>query len=134
MKKIKQILLLSITLIILLIGVIFYQIETYVSPAFDCRIPVPFCGTYNPILTSNQKEGKEIFNANCATCHKKHARSTGPDLQEVDSLVFVKWLINTKNKIDSTKIETLGIDYHRVTFSKVLNKKEIHYLIEYCRN
>lgn len=133
MKKIKQILLSSITLIILLIGVIFYQIKTYVPPAFDCRMPVPdFCGT--PNLTEKATKGKEIFNANCAACHKKHARSTGPALQKVDSLVFVKWLTNKKNKIDSTKIEEFGIDYHKTTFSKTLNKEEVASLIEYCRN
>ncbi len=133
MKKIKQILLSSITLIILLIGVIFYQIKTYVPPVFNCEIPVPaICGT--PNLTEDGRKGKEIFNANCAACHKKHARSTGPALQKVDSLVFVKWLTNKNNKIDSTKIEEFGIDYHKTTFSKTLNKEEVANLIEYSRN
>jgi len=133
MKKIKQILLSSITLIILLIGVIFYQIKTYVPPASDCRMPVPsFCGT--PDYTENATKGKEIFNANCAACHKKHARSTGPALQDADSLVILKWLTNKKNKIDSTKIEEFGVDYHRMIFSKTLNKEKVENLIEYCRN
>lgn len=97
-------------------------------------MPVPFCGTDDPILTDNETKGKEIFNSNCAACHKKNARSTGPALQQVDSIVFIKWLTNKKHKIDSTKIEELGIDYHIVTFSKTLNKKEINYLIEYSKN
>lgn len=133
MKKIKQILLSSITLIIILTGVIFYQIKTYVPPVFNCEIAVPsFCGT--PNLTEDRRKGKEIFNANCAACHKKYAKTTGPAIAEVDSLVFIKWLTNKKNKIDTTKIENFGIDYHRVTFSKALSKEEVANLIEYCRN
>ncbi|MBF4486830.1 cytochrome c [Flavobacterium sp. CSZ] len=133
MNKIRQILLFSVLLITALIGFIFYHIKTYVPPAFDCRIPVPaFCG--NSDLTENETEGKEIFHSNCAACHKKNARSTGPALYQIDSLVMKKWLTNKRNKIDSTKIEQFGIDYHRIKFSKVLNKKDISDLIEYCHN
>lgn len=133
MRKIKQILISSITIIILLIGVIMYQIKTYIPPALDCRTPVPsFCGT--PNLTENATKGQEIFNSNCAACHKKHARSTGPALSETDSLVFTKWLIKNKNKIDNTKIEEFGIDYHKMIVSKTLNKNDINNLIEYCRS
>ncbi|MDA6068144.1 cytochrome c [Flavobacterium sp. AC] len=134
MKKIRLILLFSVSFIMLLAGFILHQIKTNTSPTYlVCAIPVPmFCGT--PNLTENQEKGREIFNSNCAACHKKYAKSTGPALQNVDSLVVVKWLRNRKNKIDSTKIEEYGIDYHRITFSKVLNKKEIIDLIEYCNN
>lgn len=133
MKKIKHILITSITLIILLVGVILYHIKTYVPPALMCRIPTPsFCGT--PNLTETATKGQEIFNSNCAACHKKHARSTGPALSETDSLVFTKWLINKKNIIDSTKIEEFGIDYHKMTFSKTLTKEDINNIIEYCRD
>lgn len=43
-------------------------------------------------------------------------------------------IINKKNRIDSTKIEEFGIDYHKITFSKTLNKKDINNIIEYCRD
>ena len=133
MKKIKHILITSITLIIFLVGVILYHIKTYVPPALMCGIPAPsFCGT--PNLTETATKGQEIFNSNCAACHKKHARSTGPALSETDSLVFTKWLINKKNIIDSTKIEEFGIDYHKMTFSKTLTKEDINNIIEYCRD
>lgn len=134
MKRIRHILIFFISLIILLVGIIFYQIKTYASSAYSiCAIPVPaFCG--NPDSTENETKGKEIFNSNCAACHKKNARSTGPALYQVDSLVMKKWLTNKRNKIDSTKIEQFGIDYHRIKFSKVLNKKDIGDLIEYCHN
>ncbi|MBF4517147.1 cytochrome c [Flavobacterium sp. ANB] len=135
MNRIKQILLPSIILIIILVGVILYQIKTYKpSTAFVCKMPVPFdfCGTHK--FTENGLQGKNIFNANCAACHKKYARYTGPALREIDSLVFVKWLTNRENKIDSSKIELYGIDYHKMTFSKTLNENEIAGLIEYCNN
>ena len=55
-------------------------------------------------------------------------------MYQVDSLEMKKWLTNKRNKIDSTKIKQFGIDYHRIKFSKVLNKKDIGDLIEYCHN
>ncbi|SDZ34694.1 Cytochrome c [Flavobacterium aquidurense] len=120
------------TLIILLVGVILYQIKIYVPESPGCAIPVPWCGT--PNFTEKETKGKEIFNSNCAACHKKNARSTGPALAETDSLVFIKWLAKNKHKIDSTKVEEWGIDYHRLAFSRTLNKKEIANLIEYCKS
>ncbi len=131
MNKIRQILLFSVLLITVLIGFIFYHIKTYVPPDFDCRIPVPaFCG--NPDLTENETEGKEIFNSNCAACHKLDARSTGPALRNIDSLVITKWMIGKNHKIDSTKIEKLGLDYHRTMFKDFVNEENIALIIDYC--
>ncbi|MTH18014.1 c-type cytochrome [Flavobacterium sp. LC2016-01] len=134
MKTIRQILTLSISIIIVLAGFILYQAATYEDPlpAFYCRISVPFCGTKNPKLTENQQKGKEIFNSNCAACHKLDARSTGPALRNLDSHVFVKWMIDKNHKIDSSKIEKLGIDYHRTMFKDYINKENLPLVIEYC--
>lgn len=134
MHRIRRILLFSILLIAVLIGFIFYQIKTYVPTTYSVSaMTVPmFCGI--PNLTENEKKGREIFNSNCAACHKKHARSTGPALENIDSLVVMKWLKNKTQKIDSSKIEKLGIDYHTATFSERLTKQEITFLIEYCKN
>lgn len=133
MKRINQILFSSITVIILLVGIILYQIITFEgSPDLNCRIPVPFCGTSIPELTENQYKGKEIFNSNCAACHKLDAKNTGPALRNVDSLVFVKWMINKNHKIDSTKIDQLGLDYHRSMFKDFVNEENLILLIDYC--
>lgn len=135
MKPIKQILSLSILIIILIIGFILYQVIYKPSnPDLNCRIPVPFCDTKKPKLTENQYKGKEIFNSNCAACHKLNSKTTGPALHEVDSLVFINWLTNKKYKIDSTKVEILAIDYHKTVFSKTLTKKDVTDLIEYCHS
>lgn len=134
MKKIRQILFYSISLIVLLTGIIFYQIKTYEPPTrWYCNTPVlSFCGTNNPPLTENQYNGKEIFNSNCAACHKLDAKSTGPALRNLDSLVFVKWIIDKNHKIDSSKIHKLGIDYHRMKFKDFINEENLPSLIDYC--
>lgn len=133
MKRIRHILLLSITFIILLVGIIFYEIKTYKPPTnWYCKTPVPVCGTKYPELTENQNKGKEIFNSNCAACHKLDAKSTGPALRSTDSLVLVKWILQKNRKIDSTKIETFGIDYHRSMFKEVINEKNLPLIIDYC--
>ncbi|KAF2332068.1 Cytochrome c [Flavobacterium nitrogenifigens] len=133
MKRIRQILSISLSLIILLIGIIFYQIKYNPSrPDLRPQIPVSFCGTQAFELTGDAYKGKEIFNSNCAACHKLDSESTGPALRNLDSLVFVKWMLRKNHKIDSTKIENLGIDYHRATFKDVLNEENLLDLIDYC--
>jgi mono/diheme cytochrome c family protein len=133
MKRINQILFSSITIILLLVGIILFQIITFKDrPDLNCQIPVPFCGTSNPKLTENQYKGKEIFNSNCAACHKLDAKSTGPALRNVDSLVFVKWIIDKNHKIDSIKIDKLGLNYHRTMFKDFLNEQNLALLIDYC--
>lgn len=61
-----------------------------------------------------------------------NVRSAGPALRNVDSIVFMKWIINKNHKIDSTKIENLGLDYHRTKFTEYVKEKEIALIIEYC--
>ncbi|GAA3752105.1 hypothetical protein GCM10022422_41780 [Flavobacterium ginsengisoli] len=133
MKRIRQILAISISLIILLVGIILYQVITYKPPISDfyCATPVPvFCGI--PKLSKNQEKGREIFNSNCAACHKLDFKNTGPPLRGVDSLVFVKWVIGKNHKIDTTKIQQLGIDYHRTMFSERVKEKDLNLIIDYC--
>ena len=131
MNKIRQIILLSVLLITLLIGFIFYEIKTYQPTYLVCAMPVPaYCG--NPDLTENETKGREIFNSNCAACHKLDARSTGPALHNIDSLVITKWMIGKNHKIDSTKIEKLGLDYHRTMFKDFVNEENLALIIDYC--
>lgn len=131
MKRIR-IILFSLTTIIVLLGVlILYKVNHSENPGSGTS-DLPSCG--NKDLTDNQYKGKEIFNANCAACHKLNSKSTGPALHEVDSLVFINWLTNKKHKIDSTKVEILAIDYHKTVFSKTLTQKNVTDLIEYCHS
>lgn len=74
-----------------------------------------FCGTKN--LSSKAQEGKKLFNNNCAACHKMDANITGPALRNTDSIIFYNWLHLQNSKINISKLNQLGIDYHR-NFSK----------------
>lgn len=131
MNKIRQILLFSVLLITVLIGFIFYEIKTYQPTYLVCAMPVPpYCG--NPDLTENETKGREIFNSNCAACHKLDARSTGPALRNIDSLVITKWMIGKNHKIDSTKIDKLGMDYHRTMFKDFVNEENLALIVDYC--
>lgn len=133
MKRIRQILAISISLIILLVGIILYQVITYKPPISDFYNQTPtllFCG--NAYSKGNPGNGKEIFNSNCAACHKLDSKSTGPALRNIDSLVFIKWMLRKNYKIDILKIEKFGIDYHTTTFKDVINEENLPDLIDYC--
>jgi len=131
MNKIRQIILLSVLLITLLTGFIFYEIKTYQPTYLVCAMPVPaYCG--NPDIREDETKGREIFNSNCTACHKLDARSTGPALRNIDSLVITKWMIVKNHKIDSTKIEKLGLDYHRTMFKDFVNEENLALIVDYC--
>lgn len=133
MKKIRIILFSLTAIIIVSTGIIMYLkiFKKHEAPGCATR-DLPSCG--NADLTADQKKGKDVFNSNCAACHKLNSKSTGPALHEVDSIVFVNWLTNQKHKIDSSKVEILAIDYHKTIFSKTLSKEDVTFLIEYCHS
>ncbi|KAF2515379.1 cytochrome c [Flavobacterium zhairuonense] len=132
MKKNRFLFLFFITLIILIGGITFYK-TIIKSEDRECGFKSPKQFNQKP-LTLNQRKGREVFNSNCAACHKLNSKSTGPALSEVDSIVFVNWLTNKKHKIDSSKVEILAIDYHKTMFSKTLNSDEVGFLIDYIKH
>ena len=86
----------------------------------NCATPEPtlICGTIS--FTENENKGKEIFNSNCAACHKLYKEATGPALSNIDSIKLKTWLIS-KNQIDTTKVKPIKKEYHLITFSNNLN-------------
>ncbi|MGX7666741.1 c-type cytochrome [Flavobacterium pedocola] len=91
-----------------------------------------FCGTKKS--SEMTLRGKQLFNSSCAACHKLDAATTGPALRNKDSVLLHKWLYYQNVKIDTTKLEKLGIDYH-LTLSrqnfKITDLKSIYtYLSE----
>jgi mono/diheme cytochrome c family protein len=58
-------------------------------------------------------KGKELFNANCAACHKLDAKMTGPALRGVtarhDKTWFYKWIHNSKELIASGDSEAVKV-------------------------
>lgn len=133
MSKIRIIVFSLTALIVLSVGIIMYLKIFKKNEIPGCATrDLPSCG--NADLTENQKKGRDVFNSNCAACHKLNSKVTGPALHEVDSIVFVNWLTNKKHKIDSSKVEILAIDYHKTVFSKTLSKEDVTCLIEYCHS
>ncbi|WP_299833497.1 c-type cytochrome [uncultured Tenacibaculum sp.] len=58
-----------------------------------------FCGTVDTI-TEEQRAGRKLFNANCASCHKLDKDMTGPALRGVkfDSLSLHEYLSSKKHQ------------------------------------
>ena len=54
------------------------------------------CGVVDTIveISKDKREGRKLFNANCAACHKLDKHSTGPALRNInlDSLSLQKYL------------------------------------------
>ncbi|WP_410503660.1 c-type cytochrome [Flavobacterium sp. HTF] len=129
-KRIRTILLYSTGFLVFTMLVFYFIYINNKPQQFVCRIPVPeyFCGTQ---AFPHAVEGKDAFNSVCAACHKLDARSTGPALRNMDSITYVKWIVDRKSKIDTTKFEKFGIDYHRHISREILDSLDIKYLFEY---
>ena len=121
------------TILILTIGIVYFVYNCNPSNQNSCSTPIPqfICGTEN--FPENTQKGKQIFNSYCAACHKLNVKATGPDLRTIDSVIYWKWLTPKSVKIDSTKLEQLGIDYHQRYFSKKLSKNDLKNIYDYIR-
>lgn len=77
-----------------------------VSLSLFAQDPAPADATAAPAATSggDAVKGKELFNANCAACHKLDAKATGPALRGVASKHDMKWIYKwVKNSSDLIK-------------------------------
>ena len=67
----------------------------------------PAAGAGDPV------KGKELFNTNCAACHKLDAKSTGPALRGVadkhDRAWLYKWVHNSSEMIKSGDAEAVKL-------------------------
>ncbi|MFP4844654.1 c-type cytochrome [Winogradskyella sp. PE311] len=77
------------------LSVLFIHFKNLKQPVCGVKDFEPFCGTQN--LTEKASEGKQIFNANCAACHKLNRIMTGPALlnaiKKYDSISFNHFVI-----------------------------------------
>ena len=76
-------------------------------------------------------KGKELFNTNCAACHKLDSKATGPALRGTDSLTYKKWMYYKNVKIDTTKLELWKRDYHLAFAKKGFNEDQLKFLYNY---
>lgn len=85
------------------------------APAADAAAPA--AGAGDPV------KGKELFNANCASCHKLDSKSTGPALRGVadkhDRAWLSKWIHNSSELIKSGDAEAVKLfnDNNKVTMT-----------------
>jgi mono/diheme cytochrome c family protein len=84
-------------------------------------------------------KGKEIFNANCAACHKLDAKATGPALRGVgnkyEKAWLYKWIHNSSDLIKSGDADAIKIyeEYNKVAMSAFpqLSETDIDDIIAY---
>ncbi|WP_281990062.1 c-type cytochrome [Aquimarina aggregata] len=143
MKKvaIKILFLLSAFLISAIGIIVFVYINTQKTfPGCATEIPQSIYGTENR-LAENELKGRDIFNANCAACHKLYKRMTGPSLKGLlqnkrypSKEFFFEYLRNEQKLIEEKDKHTLSIneeynfDYkHHFELSDL----EIEQLLEY---
>lgn len=134
-KLTNRILIISSGFLILVIGISYFLYNINQPKYLVCGTEMPefVCGTVSPNLTENARKGKQIFNANCAACHKLTKNMTGPALAKTDSTRLWKWMTIKNEKIDSSKIKELGIDYHKNLWGKSLELSELNELYEYIK-
>jgi cytochrome c551/c552 len=87
-----------------------------------------FCGT-NAFSTETSFEGRQIFNTNCAACHKLDQKMMGPPLRHIskkyDTLTILNFLHGEKTKIVNEDYEDTCINFPQLT------KEDISLLLSY---
>ena len=77
------------------LSILFIYFKNLQQPGCGVKDFESFYGTQN--LTENASEGKKIFNANCAACHKLNRIMTGPALlnsiTKYDSISFNHFVV-----------------------------------------
>ena len=83
------------------------SLSSFAQEAAPAATPAPAAATAAPAATSggDAAKGKDLFNTNCAACHKLDAKATGPALRGVgakhEKAWFYKWIHNSGDLIKS---------------------------------
>ena len=130
---------LSVALILSLSITSFAQDAVPADPAAAALAPM--ATTAAPAATSggDAVKGKEIFNANCAACHKLDAKATGPALRGVGNKYgkdwLYKWIHNSADLIKSGDSDAIKIyeEYNKVAMTAFpqLSEADIDNIIAY---
>jgi len=101
-NSISRILFLSLALTLSISLTSYAQTPAPAAPAAD---PATATTMAAPAAGGDAAKGKELFNANCAACHKLDAKATGPALRGVankyDMAWLYKWVKNSSELIKS---------------------------------
>ncbi len=80
-------------------------LTSYAQDSAPATTPVAATATPAAIPGGDPVKGKEIFNTNCAACHKLDVKATGPALRDVaakyDKEWLYKWIRNSSDLIKS---------------------------------
>jgi mono/diheme cytochrome c family protein len=101
-NSISRVLFLSIALSLSISFTSFAQTPAPAAPAAD---PAAATAMASPAAGGDAAKGKELFNTNCAACHKLDAKATGPALRGIankyDMAWLYKWVKNSSELIKS---------------------------------
>ena len=146
MKKLtNRILIISSIVLIFTIG-FSYLLYGFSKPQdIGCgtEMPLDFCGTVSPELNEKGKQGKQIFNTNCASCHSLDRKMTGPSLRGILNTRehpyenYVYDVITNEDSLVKIKDKcTLAInEEYNMNFSHnfELNRTDLENLMEYLK-
>ncbi len=127
----KKVLLLC-SLIISLGLSLFVSVLNQENTRIECATPVPqfVCGNRYFSSSEEASAGKQVFNANCASCHKLDKRMTGPALrnmtQKYDTITLQHYI---QGKSTKTLNRTTS-NFPCVVFPQ-LTSKDITNLLKY---
>lgn len=89
------------------------SLVSYSQDAATADVPVADVAVSAPATGGDAVKGKELFNANCAACHKLDAKSTGPALRNVaakyDKEWLYKWIRNSGELIKSGDAQAVKV-------------------------
>ncbi len=131
-KIIYRILIFSFVIITVIIGMTFYFSSDKKNENLSCgnKSQQFYCGTES--TPAEKLEGKNIFNSNCAACHKLESKATGPALRSIDSLKYWKMMKQVNVNIDTTKSNKYGLEYHQSFFHN-LTKEDLENIYLYLK-
>ena len=126
--------------VMLSLSVTSYAQEAAATPAPSATV-APAAATTTPAATlgGDPVKGKELFNANCAACHKLDAKATGPALRNVgakyEKAWLYKWIHNSADLIKSGDADAVKIyeEYNKVAMNAFpqLSEADIDNIIAY---
>jgi mono/diheme cytochrome c family protein len=95
--------------IALMLSISFTSFAQEATPAVDAAAP----DAAAPSQGADPVKGKELFNANCAACHKLDAKATGPMLRGIaakyDASWLHKWVRNSSELIKSGDAQAVKV-------------------------
>jgi mono/diheme cytochrome c family protein len=115
------------------------------QPIFNSEKEKFYCGNIDAPDTYrivNGVDGKALFNANCASCHRKDQQSTGPALMGVearwpDKKLLYSWIRNSDSVLKSGNeyANSLFNEYNKVRMQQFpsLTNEEIDAILSYIQ-